>query len=174
VQGQPEALATQDFYDACRAMLHPDCWSSIWTATRTPANPCWPAWSTASYGGVKSLLSDGASNRIALAATPRILWDSPAATVGAGSRRCLQGGWTARGHGSGPRCQVTIDGALVARLPASGLGSAALPGAVWLAPPQVSGGWPKNRRKYWGARRFDDLHATVIDFRLQPHPSFTP
>jgi spermidine synthase len=76
-QGQPEALATQDFYDACRAALHPDGVLVVnLDSDPDTSEPLLARLEHSFDGGVKSLLSDGASNRIALAATPRILWEA--------------------------------------------------------------------------------------------------
>jgi spermidine synthase len=69
--GQPEALGTPDFYDACRAALQPEGVLVV-NLDSDPAasDPLLARLESAFDGGVKSLLTDGGTNRIALAAAP--------------------------------------------------------------------------------------------------------
>jgi len=85
-QGQPEALATRDFYDACRAALQPDGVLVVnLDSDPAGADPLLARLEAAFDGGVKSLLTDGGTNRVALAATPARLWETRRA-----ARRRLQ------------------------------------------------------------------------------------
>jgi len=69
--GQPEALGTADFYDACRAALQPDGVLVV-NLDSDPAasDPLLARLEQAFDGGVKTMLTDGGTNRIALAAAP--------------------------------------------------------------------------------------------------------
>lgn len=76
-QGQPEALATRDFYDACRAALQPDGVLVVnFDSDPAGSDPLLARLEAVFDGGVKSLLTDGGSNRIVLAATPARLWET--------------------------------------------------------------------------------------------------
>jgi spermidine synthase len=75
--GQPEALATQDFYDSCRAALQVDGVLVVNLDSDPDANePLLARLERTFEGGVKTLLSDGGTNRIVLAAAHRILWET--------------------------------------------------------------------------------------------------
>ncbi len=75
--GQPEALATQDFYDSCRAALQADGVLVVNLDSDPDANePLLVRLERTFEGGVKTLLSDGGTNRIVLAAAQRNLWDA--------------------------------------------------------------------------------------------------
>ena len=69
--GQPEALCTQDFYDACRAALQPDGVLVVNLDSDPAASePLIARLEQAFDGAVKTLLTDSGTNRIALATTP--------------------------------------------------------------------------------------------------------
>ena len=72
--GQPEALCTQNFYDACRAALRPDGVLVVnLDSDPIATEPLLARIEHAFDGPPDSLLTEGGSNRIALAAQPALL-----------------------------------------------------------------------------------------------------
>ena len=75
--GQPEALATQDFYESCRAALQADGVLVVNLDSDPDANePLLARLERTFECGGKTLLSDGGTNRIVLAAAQRNLWNA--------------------------------------------------------------------------------------------------
>jgi spermidine synthase len=77
LEGQPEALCTADFYDACRAVLQPDG-VLVLNLDSDPAatEPLLARLEQTFDGAVNTLLTEGGSNRIALASTLAQLRDA--------------------------------------------------------------------------------------------------
>jgi spermidine synthase len=76
-KGQPEALATQDFYDSCRAALQADGVLVVNLDSDPDANePLLARLERTFEKGVKTLLINGGTNRVVLAAAHRILWET--------------------------------------------------------------------------------------------------
>jgi spermidine synthase len=72
--GQPEALGTPDFYDACRAALTPEGVLVVnMDGDEASSGPLLARLECAFDGGVESLLSEGGSNRVAFAGSPALL-----------------------------------------------------------------------------------------------------
>lgn len=72
--GQPEALASRDFYDACRAALRPDGVLVVnFDSDPAACAPLLARLEEAFDGGVRTLLTEGGANRVALAAAPACL-----------------------------------------------------------------------------------------------------
>jgi spermidine synthase len=110
-EGQPEALGTQDFYDACRAILQPEGVLVV-NLDSDPAvsEPLIARLEHAFDGGVQSMLTDGGTNRIALAtaapgrlrearchARRRLQALSPALRATLNQRAGASGGWPVLG-----------------------------------------------------------------------------
>jgi spermidine synthase len=76
-EGQPEALGTRDFYDACRAVLQPDGVLVVnLDGDPDVSEPLLARLERAFDGGVKTMLTDSGTNRIAFAASPGRLWEA--------------------------------------------------------------------------------------------------
>lgn len=109
-EGQPEGLGTADFYDACRAALQPEGVLVVnLDSDPVASGPLISRLATVFDGSVKHMLTDGGTNRIALAAAPTCLREArrqarwrlqalpPALRDTLNQRAGTSGGWPALG-----------------------------------------------------------------------------